>query len=69
MIVENEINEESAGLLIEGLSDFKDKNSGRFGAMILFVADGASITEQGRTILIEQGMKLYWPADWRSAKL
>ena len=65
VLVESDINEERARLLIEGLSEFRDKDSGRFGAMILFVDAGASITEQGHTTLVEHGMKLYWPADWR----
>jgi len=65
MIVESDISEESARLLVEELSGFRDTNSGRLGAINLFIDAGARITEQGRITLVENGIKLYWPADWR----
>jgi hypothetical protein len=65
MLVESDLNEESARVLIERLSGFRDKISGRFVTMILFIEAGASVTEQGWTVLVEHGMRLYWPADWQ----
>jgi hypothetical protein len=65
MIVESDISEEIARLLVEELSDFRDTNSGRLGAINLFIDAGAKITEQGRITLVENGIKLYWPVDWR----